>query len=180
MISVLNFVKKQTAILAAVLIGSVVGGATTAVVLAAIPDSTGVIHGCIRPTNNNLRIIDTEAGQTCTGGQTPINWDQEGVKAYGHIFRDATIDNPRSKNINIVSYIDASQSGLGHIYCFDLATSVKVVSVTLEDTVAAPLASVAPGTEGWNQTGGSLCPVGTEAAVAFPGDSASGFYVSFQ
>ena len=83
--SVLNFIKKQTALLLAVLIGSVIGGATTAVVLAAIPDSNGVIHGCIRPTNQNLRIIDTEAGQNCTGGQTLISWDQNaGGKVYGN------------------------------------------------------------------------------------------------
>jgi hypothetical protein len=81
----LIFIRNKTALLTAIMMAAVVGGATTALVMAAIPDSNGVIQGCIRPTNQNLRIIDTEAGQNCTGGQTPISWDQSaGGKIYGN------------------------------------------------------------------------------------------------
>ena len=44
------------------LVGAVVGAflAAGAVTLAAIPDSSGVIHGCYQKNSGQLRLIDTE------------------------------------------------------------------------------------------------------------------------
>lgn len=44
---------------------------------AAVPDSAGVIHGC-RNANGGLRIIDTDAGGACGGGEIALNWSQSG------------------------------------------------------------------------------------------------------
>lgn len=66
---------------------AVVGGATTALVAAAIPSSTdGKIYGCYRNNasltvpKGNLRVVDNEAGQTCTTQESPLNWSQSESK----------------------------------------------------------------------------------------------------
>jgi hypothetical protein len=45
-----------------------------AVVQAAIPDASGVIHACYR-ANGNLRLVDKSS---CTSGETPLTWNQTG------------------------------------------------------------------------------------------------------
>lgn len=50
--------------------GTVLGGlalivATSGVAVAAIPESDGVIHGCYSSASGQLRVIDTEEGDTC-------------------------------------------------------------------------------------------------------------------
>ncbi len=48
-------------------------------VYAAIPNSTtGVINGCFEKYTGLLRVIDTQAGKTCTRWETPISWNQVG------------------------------------------------------------------------------------------------------
>lgn len=53
----------------------VVAGATA---LASIPDAIGVIHGCFRTSTGALRVIDSDAGETCRSGETSLNWNQQG------------------------------------------------------------------------------------------------------
>jgi hypothetical protein len=43
---------------------------------AAIPDSAGVIHACRKNSGGALRVIDTDAGQTCMANETALNWRQ--------------------------------------------------------------------------------------------------------
>lgn len=45
---------------------------------ASIPDANGVIHGCRKNSDGQLRVIDSDAGQTCANGWTPLNWSQTG------------------------------------------------------------------------------------------------------
>jgi hypothetical protein len=45
-----------------------------AVVQAAIPDPSGVIHACYR-ANGNLRLVDKS---NCTSGETALTWNQTG------------------------------------------------------------------------------------------------------
>jgi hypothetical protein len=44
---------------------------------ATIPDSNGVIHGCVK-YNGTLLVIDPSKGDKCTGGQKPLAWNQAG------------------------------------------------------------------------------------------------------
>lgn len=48
-----------------------------AVAVAAIPDEDGLIHSCYKNTTGAVRVIDSEAGQTCKGGETALNWNQQ-------------------------------------------------------------------------------------------------------
>jgi hypothetical protein len=54
-----------------------IGLATSAVVLAAIPDTSGVFHGCYKTNGGSLRVID-DASQTCATNETAITWNQTG------------------------------------------------------------------------------------------------------
>src|SRR6266508_3793074 len=60
------------------IIGIVVGAALWGTALAAIPDAGGVIHGCYKPSDEKLRVIDTEAGRTCASNETALSWNQTG------------------------------------------------------------------------------------------------------
>jgi hypothetical protein len=56
----------------------IVSGAIWGTALAAIPDASGVIHGCYKPSDGKLRVIDTEAGKTCASEETALVWNQTG------------------------------------------------------------------------------------------------------
>jgi type VI secretion system secreted protein Hcp len=56
-------------------------GAGAAVGVAAIPSADGTIHACINPASTPpgaVRIIDAEAGGTCTPPETALVWNQTG------------------------------------------------------------------------------------------------------
>jgi hypothetical protein len=57
---------------AALVIGVAVAAA------ASIPDAGGVIHGCRKNSDGQLRVIDSDAGQMCQNGWTALNWSQTG------------------------------------------------------------------------------------------------------
>jgi hypothetical protein len=48
------------------------------IAVASIPDASGVIHGCRKNSDGQLRVIDSDLGQTCATGWTPLNWSQTG------------------------------------------------------------------------------------------------------
>jgi hypothetical protein len=63
----------------AVLVLATAGG----IAYAAIPDASGVIHGCYKkssPNQGTLRVIDTERGQTCSSSENALSWNQTGPK----------------------------------------------------------------------------------------------------
>jgi hypothetical protein len=45
---------------------------------ASIPDTNGVIHGCRRTTDGDLRVIDTAVKTSCPSGYRALNWNQAG------------------------------------------------------------------------------------------------------
>lgn len=80
----LSFIKNKMVLLGAVMVATIVGGVTTAVVLAAIPDGDGVIHACRTTLTGGVRIIDS-ASQNCNGLlETGVNWSQGGGGAALH------------------------------------------------------------------------------------------------
>jgi hypothetical protein len=78
--AILNHISKKTAFVAAVTSAVAIGGITTALVSASIPDSGGVIHGCYSTSKGTLRVIDTDAGDTCAARETAVTWNQQGPK----------------------------------------------------------------------------------------------------
>jgi hypothetical protein len=66
---------RKTLVLAATVLCVIAG---TVVAAAAIPDANGVIHACRKNNGGTLRVIDTDAGQTCASNETALNWSQTG------------------------------------------------------------------------------------------------------
>ena len=63
---------------AALIAGLAIGGVTTGVAYATIPDSSGLIHGCVVPSGGSLRIIDSGKMASCPAGDSSLNWAQTG------------------------------------------------------------------------------------------------------
>ncbi len=64
-----------------VALATVLAGLAAGVAYGAIPTSgSGVINGCYEKRIGILRVIDNEAGKRCTSLETPISWNQQGVK----------------------------------------------------------------------------------------------------
>jgi hypothetical protein len=92
------------------------------VAYATIPDASGVIHGCYAKINGQLRVINTDAGGKCVGGEMPLNWNQTGPQgpagqngtadAFGLISAAGTV-NPASKNVSDAN-VTHPQTG---VYC---------------------------------------------------------------
>jgi hypothetical protein len=61
-----------------VLLGTVALASIAGVAYAAIPDSSGVIHGCYVTKTGVLSVIDSSA--KCGASQTALNWNQTGPK----------------------------------------------------------------------------------------------------
>ncbi len=52
--------------------------ATGGVAYSSIPDAGGVIHSCYDTSTGALRVIDSDAGGVCRGGETALDWNQKG------------------------------------------------------------------------------------------------------
>jgi hypothetical protein len=63
---------KPATVIAIVALLVAVGG----VAVAAIPDSNGVIHGCYRAGNGDLRVVDPSA--SCRKNERALSWNQQG------------------------------------------------------------------------------------------------------
>ena len=86
-----QWVGRQTKFLLAVALAAVVGGVTTAGVLAAIPDADGRIYACYsNGILGRVKIIDNTT-QTCGNNETAINWSQNG---------NPLLANPAGKNLS--------------------------------------------------------------------------------
>ena len=74
---VITGVKRHIKLLSGIVAGLVVGGGWSAVVLASIPDASGVIHACYTTAVGAVRIIDSPS-QSCNALETAITWNQAG------------------------------------------------------------------------------------------------------
>lgn len=75
----ISWLETKAKLFTIVSIAALAGGVTSAIALAAIPDSSGLIHGCYRSSgllaNGSLRVIDN-AAQSCNSNETALNWSQ--------------------------------------------------------------------------------------------------------
>jgi len=77
---------RKASFLAAIAGAAIIGGATTAMVSAAIPSTADdKIRGCYRNNANlfqpkgNLRVINSDNGEQCNGQETALNWQGTGT-----------------------------------------------------------------------------------------------------
>ncbi len=161
---------KQAGLLLAVAAAAIVGGATTAIVSAAIPSTAdGKIYGCYTQAKGALRVIDNQAGQTCTSQETDLNWDQTSTsKAYAHITGtvDETtgnitnqLDTLRSSGITNIQFVP---NGGDAVACITVLFEPKNVMVTgggsFPPSIALKNTGLNPEQNGWsNANGNQFC-----------------------
>ena len=59
-------------------VAAVAAGGVTA--YAAIPDGSRVIHACYQQQSGQLRVIDTDRGDSCRPSERALQWNQQGPK----------------------------------------------------------------------------------------------------
>ncbi|HEV7454840.1 MAG TPA: hypothetical protein VGO07_06295, partial [Candidatus Saccharimonadales bacterium] len=113
----------------AIAFAAVVGGVTTAVVMAAIPGNDGLVHACYNKTSGALKVIDTDTGKICTNQQNAISWPANTgeLTARATFNDDGSLNTAGSKNIVTVQFVpDGSAPGSGlMITCFELSFTPK-------------------------------------------------------
>jgi hypothetical protein len=126
---------KKAGFIVAVAGATVVGGATTALVTAAIPSSTdGQIHACYRNSTNltnpkgALRVIDSEASQACTTQETGIGLSDLKVAYVNFKFDPITSEVSVANTRNVTSIQPAGNGN----YCVKVSFDPKTVSATNE------------------------------------------------
>jgi hypothetical protein len=140
------------------LLGCIIGGATSAVVMAAIPDANGIIHGCRANAGGALRVVNSEAGGTCLPNETSLNWSQTGPQgepgepvAYGYVDENGDLDTDVSSGITSVSR-SLNSNGSEYRICFELdspAVNIQATDNSSEssgspESVSAAIAGVGP------------------------------------
>jgi uncharacterized protein YjbI with pentapeptide repeats len=114
--SLARFTVQQSKLLSAVAMAAVIGGASTAAVLAAIPDASGVIHSCYRngALQKSFRVIDSPS-QSCNGNETALDWDQRRspllANLAGGSFQESVWTYFDLRNLNFTN-ADLSQSNM--------------------------------------------------------------------
>jgi hypothetical protein len=129
---VIGFIMQKAKFLAAVTLAAIVGGASAAVVMAAIPDNSGVVHGCYRNNNGTLRVVDN-ASASCGGNETSVNWPSTSAPssgaqtAYAAFNTDRTLNTSYSTHINSYKFVpsDPSDPDSAGIYCFNVSFNPK-------------------------------------------------------
>jgi hypothetical protein len=80
---------------------------------AGIPGSSGVIQGCYENRTGLLRVIDAEAGKSCTRFETPINWNQTGPPGVsGYEIVTESVDR-NGLHASVTANCPAGKKGLG-------------------------------------------------------------------
>lgn len=84
----INQSKKHTKILIGIITGLLIGGSSTAAVLASVPDNTtGVIHACYKtdtPNKGQVRLIDPTT-DSCSSDEGAVSWNSD---SSGHLVAD--------------------------------------------------------------------------------------------
>lgn len=116
---------------------AIVGGVSTGVVMASIPDSNRNLNTCYRNNGGDLRVIDT-ATDSCSIHETAFNLSQAVNNSSTAYFRikDGAIDTATMRNVSDYEWRSSLSS-----YCLEIAfdplTSVSSYGVTLSSNSEA-------------------------------------------
>jgi hypothetical protein len=70
----IKLTRRRVALAALTVVAISAGG----IAYAAVPDGTGVIHGCRANVGGTLRVVDSERGEGCRPSETALDWNQRG------------------------------------------------------------------------------------------------------
>lgn len=145
-----KFQRKYKLLAAAFLVIGVSGGAAIGV-MAAIPDTNGVIHGCYRTSSGILRVVDSPT-QACNSNETAINWQQNGAQALsnelalpsGQAANQVLLSIPNFGEVRVASCGTDPDGGFARSLLF-VNTTANVLRGTLLSQGGIPGYDVQPG-----------------------------------
>jgi hypothetical protein len=109
-------------------------------VMAAIPGSNGIISSCYSKSTGAMKVIDSEAGDTCNAQQNALNWSASGngaQSAYAFFNDDGSLDSSRSHGISSVKpLLDGSGNILNE--CLEVGFNPKFGLASMQDIFNAP------------------------------------------
>lgn len=129
-IKAVNKVKVKLGYVVGLMVAMVVGGATSAAVLASIPDSSGVIHGCYSNNFGLLRVIDNST-DNCKSGEVGLNWNQTGPQGPAG---PAGPQGPAGPAGSSVGYLVTDVSGTSGQLAYNVIDSSNVSASSLNPT----------------------------------------------
>lgn len=171
--------RNKITFLLAVVGAALMGSITTAVVMAAIPGSDGIIHGCYRNSgvqnSGQLRVIDNTTS-TCSSSETALDWNQSGPPSsgtgwtgYGYIRIDGTLDSARASNITSL----APSTNAPQTYCI----TTTVVPTLVDVSSSAGSYGVVRGADQSSDTDiDNACDSATQLMVVGSGGSGTYFF----
>jgi hypothetical protein len=120
--NILSHLGNGAKLIVAVTIASIIGGATTAAVMAAIPNSDGSVNTCYNKKSGALKVIDITSGKTCTNKQTSLVLGTGNAQyAYAQLNSDGSLNTTVSHGISNYSLVPASPGSSDYVACFDVS-----------------------------------------------------------
>ncbi len=117
---------------------AVIGGVSTGVVMASIPDSSGNLNTCYRNNGGDLRVIDT-ATESCSNHETAFNLSQTVTNSSTAYFRvkNGSVDTSALRNIANYEWYDGTgiTSSTGYCIQASFTPSIGVGSNTVGTSV---------------------------------------------
>lgn len=104
------------------------------IAVASIPDSSGVIHGCRKNSDGSVRVIDSDAGQTCAHGWTALNWSQTGPRGPAGPASLAVLDVAMAQPV----FVEPGSSNQGNQACPSQGGYIAIGGGVDADAVANP------------------------------------------
>lgn len=74
---------------------------------AAIPDAGGVFHACVNGNSGIVRLIDTEAGESCHTNESAVSWGQIGPQGPPGFAGVEIVEGPK-QTLDSVNFFDTS------------------------------------------------------------------------
>jgi|SRR5579862_1208554 len=102
----ISYITKNLKFITAILLASLVGGLTTNLVRASVPDSSGVIHACRNDLRESVSIIDTDNSESCGTGETALSWNNGPQVDYIYLDSSADLNTTDSQGVLAHAVID--------------------------------------------------------------------------
>ena len=154
------------------LLAVAIGLAVAGVAYASIPDSSGVIHGCYQKNNGQLRVIDTDKGQTCNASENQLTWAGQPPAVRATNLTGQSIPNATATNLTFPTET-FDTTGTMHSTSSNTDQLVAPLSGTYEIVGSVIWAPNSTGTRGLDITVGTDYNTGTQIGETYGPASAS-------
>jgi hypothetical protein len=112
--SIFRAAKEKVTLVAAVTLAAIIGGATTGVVMAAVPDG-GSVNTCYKTSGGEVRVIDA-SNESCANDETALNLSDAMTQTNSALinYSGSQIDQSSRRSVVSFDFVDADGDGTGY------------------------------------------------------------------